>query len=73
MADSSFFDGRGTGNALALSTNHSSLQRGFWQTFGSVETLINSIASAFRQFGTAAGYDLWRNFIFESNPRAGGY
>ena len=46
MADSSFFDGRGTGNTLALSTSHCSLQRGFWQTFGSLETLINSIASA---------------------------
>src|SRR5207302_7950133 len=34
MADSSFFDGRGTGNALAPSTSNCSLQRGFWQTFG---------------------------------------
>jgi hypothetical protein len=69
MTDSSFFDGRGTGNALALSTSHCSLQRGFWQTFWSVKTLINSIASAFYQFGTAASLDHLTESHFRTQTR----
>ncbi len=57
MADSSFFDLRGTGNALALSKGHCSLQRVFWQTLESPETPIDSMASATPRFGTAASSD----------------